>query len=313
MRRLAPAGESCTTMRLCSYVIPIVLIIASSIGLIIATGNGNKITPNALQKIVPTLDQNDLNDPFSGNPDEVPKWDNGGTGGLDVVLQNALQDEWQVVFELAVADWDFGNPDAVSITKERVPYEKDCKPESGKVKVCNGDYGETKWRGINSAVVSGAGFITSSAAKMNEFYLEFDVEGTKQYTMCHEIGHSMGLPHTDESFDNEDLGNCMDYTNNFDDNKHPDSSNYERLTEFYGQVGGRRRGLRRRQASTPDHVLAKFNEVVSKLEQRLDDNAHEDGWRLIHRTKHGEAHEMHLADGYKARVHMLLYNNPQPN
>jgi hypothetical protein len=47
-----------------------------------------------------------------------------------------------------------------------------------------------------------------------------------------------GLPHTDESFTNKDLGNCMDYTNNPKNNKAPDISNYQFLYELYGLVPG---------------------------------------------------------------------------
>jgi hypothetical protein len=55
----------------------------------------------------------------------------------------------------------------------------------GKIKVCSGDYGETKWRGINSATYDDSGFILSSAAQMNEFYLEAEGDEAKQYTICH--------------------------------------------------------------------------------------------------------------------------------
>jgi hypothetical protein len=51
-----------------------------------------------------------------------------------------------------------------------------------------------------------------------------------------------------------------------------------------------------------------MHEAVEKLAARLDDNAHEDGWKLLHRSKHGEEHELDLAEGYKVRVHMLLAN-----
>ena len=130
--------------------------------------------------------------------------------------------------------------------------------------------------------------------------------------MCHEIGHSFGLPHTDEDFENADLGNCLDYTNNYADNKHPDVTNYESLRDLYGTVSRRnlrgkaKKKTRGKEEKMPHHVREEMMRVVSKLEKRLDDNAHEDGWKLLHRTKFGEEHEMELQDGYKVRVHMLL-------
>jgi hypothetical protein len=63
-----------------------------------------------------------------------------------------------------------------------------------------------------------------------------------------------------------------------------------------------------RQLCSPPPVAfwSKLHDAVEKLAARLDDNAHEDGWKLLHRSKHGEEHEMELEEGYKVRVHMLL-------
>jgi hypothetical protein len=105
------------------------------------------------------------------------------------------------------------------------------------MKVCNGNYGDTRWRGINQVLMTN-GYIVSSSAKMNEYYLYESNDDQKQYTMCHEMGHGFGLPHSDESFTNRDLGNCMDYTNRPGVNKQPDTSNYEFLADLYGTVDG---------------------------------------------------------------------------
>ena len=108
----------------------------------------------------------------------------------------------------------------------------------------------------------------------------------------------------------------MDYTNNFDDNKHPDETNYEYLLDLYGAIG-LRRNLRhpsmttstKTRTSVPEHIRQAMKHEVQKLERRLDNDGHHDGWSLLHRTLHGEAHEKDLGEGYKVRVHMLLSNN----
>ena len=115
------------------------------------------------------------------------------------------------------------------------------------------------------------------------------------------LGHTLGLGHTDEDFDNEDLGNCMDYTNNLDANKHPDTMNYETLLEIYGPISTgtstKRRGLRRRSDSNnsravvravPEHIRERKREAVQKFIRRIDDNVHEDGWKLVHKKQNGE-------------------------
>lgn len=137
--------------------------------------------------------------------------------------------------------------------------------------------------------------------------------------MCHEIGHAFGIPHSDEDFDNEDLGNCMDYTNNFAYSSHPDNSNYEFLVELYGVVQGsavaraRSRLLRGRtslysdvQNKMPDHTREEMVRVLAKLEKPMGGSRVEDGWRLLHRNEYSMEHEIDLGDGYKLRSHMLM-------
>lgn len=72
--------------------------------------------------------------------------------------------------------------------------------------VCNGNYGDTEFHGVNEILVFGD-TITASVAKLNEFYLSRSTGARRQYTMCHEIGHGFGLPHSDENFFNLNLGN----------------------------------------------------------------------------------------------------------
>lgn len=52
-------------------------------------------------------------------------------------------------------------------------------------------------------------------------------------SFCTEIGHGFGLPHTDENHNNQDTGNCLDYTNNPENNLHPGQVNFNRLASAY--------------------------------------------------------------------------------
>jgi hypothetical protein len=62
--------------------------------------------------------------------------------------------------------------------------------------------------------------------------------------MCQEVGHDFGLDHQDETFDNANLGTCMDYTNDPDGgaggaspndqgNEHPNTHDYRQLETIY--------------------------------------------------------------------------------
>ncbi len=62
--------------------------------------------------------------------------------------------------------------------------------------------------------------------------------------MCQEVGHTFGLDHQDTTFDNPNLGSCMDYTNDPDggaggasqtdpSNEHPNTHDYDQLVTIY--------------------------------------------------------------------------------
>ncbi len=65
--------------------------------------------------------------------------------------------------------------------------------------------------------------------------------------MCQELGHTFGLDHTDETFDNANHGTCMDYTNDPDggpggasdtdsSNEHPFQHDYDQLASIYQRL-----------------------------------------------------------------------------
>merc|ERR1712087_10936 len=111
--------------------------------------------------------------------------------------------------------------------------DRDCEPVFQSMKVCNGDYGPTPWVGVNEMILEDDKIIMSRA-KMNDYYLSSASEAKKQYTMCHEIGHGFGLTHTDEDHLNANTGNCLDYTDDPEENIVSGIYNWERLETMYG-------------------------------------------------------------------------------
>jgi hypothetical protein len=149
-------------------------------------------------------------DPFNvTSAEDAPRWPNKGRG-LEMEMQFAADGKWYTYFTTAVSDWS--NCSSLVLTTVNVTTDPDCEPVNGAVKVCNKNWGATGWNGINYAVIDEDGYIYSSTANMNEFYLKMAQNAKKQYVMCHEMGHSFGLGHLDESYWNKNLGSCMDYT-----------------------------------------------------------------------------------------------------
>jgi hypothetical protein len=106
-------------------------------------------------------------------------------GGLHLMLLNALDDTWQQEFQDAVGDWV--DSTALDLETQRVEVDHNCTRVEGVMVVCNANFGETGWVGINENELWD-NVIYSSVAKMNEYYLRNANYEHRRYTMCHEIG-----------------------------------------------------------------------------------------------------------------------------
>jgi hypothetical protein len=253
---------------------------------------------------VPSLPPAFYNDPYEG-VNTTAKWASDGLTGLSLEIYNACSDDWDSAFAEAVTDWDSGTPDALTLTTKKVDRDLTCEFIEGLIVVCNDDYGDTGWRGINEYLTQND-IIGMSVAKMNEYYLANAPTDERLYTMCHEIGHGFGLAHTDEIFGNAPLGNCLDYTNRFDDNLRPGQVNYDLLAEKYGQVSKRTRrveGTTPAVHRVPSSVLEKYRASRDSLIQNQEVH---DGWSLVHTSKDGAKYKIDLGDGFSATVSMLL-------
>jgi hypothetical protein len=274
-------------------------------------------------------------DPFSGifgggtdaNSTTGLLWRNtDGTGGLELEIVNALDERWYPYFEEAVNDWNTGEPDSLTLSTSKADSpDSSCEPIDGLMKVCNGNYGGTGWKGINELVYNGRNRILNSVAKMNEYYLGDRASDNEMlYTMCHEIGHGFGLAHTDENFLNTPLGNCLDYSSNVAPNLKPGAINFEKLKNMYGTVDGSRRHLRHVPSftkgqhlrllqtieGTPTWVQENFREkqnllVVGGTADDINHNL-KNGWTILKQSSFGEMYQIDLGGGYHGVVSALL-------
>ena len=135
VKRIAPP-ESCPCWKIVSYLVPIIIMLASAAGLIVATGNSSRFTPTFVKNLIPTFKNSQLVDPFASNSTggstTLHKWNNGGGHGLKMEILNALTDTWDPFFNLAVSDWDYGNPDALTLKSAKVSADTVCTAVEGK-------------------------------------------------------------------------------------------------------------------------------------------------------------------------------------
>ena len=142
-------------------------------------------------------------------------------------------------------DWSVSVPlDTTVVAGSTDPVA--CNPETGNVQVCNTSYGNTGWLGLAQIYISRGRTITAGVAKLNDTYYntaQYDTPAWRRMVMCQEVAHTFGLAHQDETFDNANLGTCMDYTNDPDgsisnggiSNEYPNQHDYDQLESIYPQ------------------------------------------------------------------------------
>ena len=170
-------------------------------------------------------------------------WAGDGTN-LTLKVNTAITPQWNTSVGKAIVDWDksteltLNGPIAVSVRT------KQCNPIAGQMLVCNDHYGQRGWLGIATIWLDSNGHIAQGTTKLNDSYHDYapyNSASWRSLVACQEIGHDFGLDHQDETFNNANLGTCMDYTNYPDGppaNTSPNAHDYDELKTIYNHNDG---------------------------------------------------------------------------
>jgi len=144
---------------------------------------------------------------------------------------------WDGHLDTTISDWS--QSQVLNLTKVTGGAKpRNCRPTSGRVEVCNATYGSTGWLGVAQIWASGS-HITQGIVKNNDTYFNtatYNTSAWRNLVMCQEVGHTLGLAHQDEDFNNPNLGTCMDYTSNPGTNQHPNQHDYAQLEQIYSHL-----------------------------------------------------------------------------
>jgi hypothetical protein len=177
---------------------------------------------------------------------------------------------WDTYLDGAISDWR----QSTVIDLEKVAgtaNPRNCRPTDGRIEVCSARYGQNGWLGLAQIWASGS-HITQAVTKVNDSYFElpqYNTPAWRRMVMCQEVGHDFGLDHQDETFDNANLGTCMDYTNDPDggpggasnndpSNEHPNTHDYNELVTIYSHLDSAAATQGRGQSGAPGEIPAQF-------------------------------------------------------
>jgi len=176
----------------------------------------------------------------------------GDGSNLALKINTTITSQWNASVGTAISDWDQSTELGLS-TQTSALDPKKCSPIAGQVRVCNSAYGRRGWLGIATVwLQNGTLHITQATTKLNDSYHNnppYNSAAWRSLVACQEIGHDWGLDHQDETFNNVNLGTCMDYTNapaggvlngfNYGpSNEHPNAHDYDELHTIYNHDDG---------------------------------------------------------------------------
>jgi hypothetical protein len=233
------------------------------------------------------------------------------TASFTLKLGDNVSNAWDPYLDTTSSGWT-GSSVLNTTIVPGVTNPRNCKPTSGRVEVCSATYGNNGWLGLAQIWISGL-HITQGVTKLNDTYFntaKYNTPGWRNLVTCQEVGHTFGLDHQDETFNNYNLGSCMDYTNYPEGGVHG-SINYGPSNEY---PGGTILG-----DSDFDELVTIYNHFDSTNtvnSATIKPAAANDGpaalgtgqWgRLVRSTNQGrtEVYELNLGRGRKVLTHVI--------
>jgi hypothetical protein len=157
---------------------------------------------------------------------------------FNLKLGDNVSSQWDSILATTSSDWTQSTVLNTSIVAGQAKG-RNCRPTAGRVEVCNATYGNNGWLGLAQIWITGGEHITQGVTKVNDTYFNtptYNTTAWRNLVMCQEVGHTLGLDHQDENFNNPNLGTCMDYTDNPGTNQHPNQHDYDELQLIYAHL-----------------------------------------------------------------------------
>lgn len=175
-----------------------------------------------------------------------------------------VRGDWGRYLDRAAGEWSESNVAELRVVAGGARPE-DCRGTDGRVEICSADYGcdgNKCWLGLTNLVFRGD-HLTEASIRLNDTFFNepggrYNNREARRHTICHELGHALGLGHSDN-------GSCM---NDSDEaifaNLDPVKSDFKKLRKLYNHRDDKRDitlGGSSRRSAADDRVVAAAPDV----------------------------------------------------
>jgi hypothetical protein len=174
---------------------------------------------------------------------------------FSLTIVDSVVGAWDSLLSPVSADWSASSvlntsmaPGGTSLLSRLV-----CGAISGKIHVCNANYGPNLWFGQATVSIRN-GHITQAVTQVNDFYFTGTYANNiaRRHVLCQEVGHDFGLDHQ------HGVPTCMEDNNSTLNNptyQKPNQHDYDELVTIYTHLdGGSGRGGRAATSPRPAKV-----------------------------------------------------------